>query len=328
MRRSPSPLTTLPLARAAVDRDAGRRAHENLFDELLDDPATRVLPMWRGRVTTTSASDGAGESDGPAHLALFPPDEVSAALTRVYLGTTLAASPREPIGTPVILAVLTDAAARELQPDDERWHGLRALAARLDDRDAGLATEAVAVANWHATNTHCPRCGTPTVVEMGGWMRRCFVDDNEIFPRTDPAVIVRVLDEDDRLLLGSNALWENNRWSLLAGFVEAGESFEAAVVREVAEESGVVVTDPVYLGSQPWPFPQSLMVGMGARAVPEASQLIPDGEEIVALRWFSRDDVWRERADILLPGPSSIAHAIVRDWYGGPLDEPPPREAA
>ncbi|GAB3802879.1 NAD(+) diphosphatase [Humibacter antri] len=312
----PRPLGPLPLARSAVDRDAVSRTRESLFDELLAEESTKVLPLWNGRVLTTDVEEG-------SRLTLFRADEVTSALTRVYLGRTLEGGPDEPAGTPVILSVLADAAARELQADESAWRGLRELSTTLCDRDAGLVTESVAVANWHASHTHCPRCGTPTVVEHGGWMRRCFVDNNEIFPRTDPAVIMRVLDDDDRLLLGSNALWENNRWSLLAGFVEAGESFEDAVVREVAEESGVLVTDPQYLGSQPWPFPASVMIGMEARAVAGHTEPRPDGEEILALRWFSRDDIWRQRDDILLPGGSSIAHAIVRDWYGGPLDRPP-----
>ncbi len=314
----PRPLPPLPLSRPAVDRDGASRMREALFDELLRNGATRVLPLWNGRALTSDV-----DSAAPTGLRLLRTDEVTSALTRVYLGRTLDDAPGEPAGTPVILAVLTDAAASELEPDVSRWRGLRELATRLSDRDAGLFTEAVAIANWHVSHTHCPRCGTPTVVEHGGWMRRCLVDGDEIFPRTDPAVIVRVLDEDDRILLGSNALWENNRWSLLAGFVEAGESFEAAVMREVEEESGVLVAEPQYLGSQPWPFPASVMIGMEARAVPGHTAPRPDGEEILALRWFSREDIWRERDDILLPGGSSIAHAIVRDWYGGPLDEPP-----
>lgn len=328
----PRPLGLLPLSRSAVDRDGVRRTRESLFDELLSDESARVLPLWNGRAITTDArSDDPDDVPVPgmARLVLFRTDEVTSALTRVYLGRTLEDAPGEPAGTPVILAVLTDAAAGELEPDESRWHGLRDLATRLGDRDAGLMTESVAIANWHASHTHCPRCGTPTVVEHGGWMRHCFVDNNEVFPRTDPAVIMRVLDDDDRILLGSNALWENNRWSLLAGFVEAGESFESAVQREVEEESGVLVADPRYLGSQPWPFPASVMIGMEAHAIPGHTDLRPDGEEILALRWFSRDDIWRERDDILLPGGSSIAHAIVRDWYGGPLDEPPaPRTGA
>jgi NAD+ diphosphatase len=312
-----SALATLPLSQHAVDRDAERRSHPDLFDELLADPATRILPLWNGRALMRRR-----EADA---IHLLPPDEVTAALTRVYLGRTLVDGESEPVGTPVIAAVLTDAAATELQPDESLWAGLRTAATALSGRDGELFTEALAVANWHETNTHCPRCGTPTVVEQGGWMRRCFVDGNEIFPRTDPAIIVRVLDQDDRVLLGSNAMWENNRWSLLAGFVEAGETFESAVIREVAEEAGIPVERVVYLGSQPWPFPQSLMVGYEAHlaAGHDPDAFVPDGEEILALRWFSRDDLWNERDDIRLPGASSIAHAILTDWYGGPLDAQP-----
>jgi NAD+ diphosphatase len=136
---------------------------------------------------------------------------------------------------------------------------------------------------------------------------------------------MRVIDDRERILLGSNAMWEVNRWSILAGFVEPGESFEEAVVREVAEESGVRVAAPRYLGSQPWPFPASVMIGFEARAV-DAGEVVPrpDGDEIVDLRWFSRDELWAERDDVRLPMPASIAHAIIADWYGGPLDQPPP----
>lgn len=308
---------TLPLAREAVDRDAARRGHPGLFDELLADERTRVLPLWNGRALMMD--------DTGAALTLLPSDDVTSAVVRVYLGVTLTDAPSEPAGTPVIAVVLTDAAAGELEPNDTRWVGLRQSAANLSDRDAGLFTEALAVANWHATFAYCPRCGTPTVVEQGGWMRRCLEDDNEIFPRTDPAIITAVIDTEDRILLGSNALWENNRWSLLAGFVEAGESFEAAVLREIHEEAGIRVAELQYVGSQPWPFPQSVMIGYRARLAvgqdPEA--LRPDGDEILALRWFSREDIWRERDDIMLPGGVSIAHAIVEDWYGGPLTEAP-----
>jgi NAD+ diphosphatase len=307
----------LPLARTAVDRDAQRRTHAALFDELLEDPATRLLPLWSGRALMTDAAGSA--------LALLPHEDVTSGLVRVYLGLTLDSSPSEPAGTPVIAVVLTDAAAAQLEPDESRWLSLRQVATTLSAQHAGLFVEALAIANWHASHANCPRCGTPTVVEQGGWLRRCFVDDNEVFPRTDPAIIAAVVDNEDRLLLGSNAMWEINRWSLLAGFVEAGESFESAVQREIQEESGIRVVDPEYLGSQPWPFPASIMVGFRCRIAdtqdPEA--LRPDGEEILALRWFSRDDVWRERDSILLPGPSSIAHAIVSDWYGGPLDAAP-----
>jgi NAD+ diphosphatase len=159
------------------------------------------------------------------------------------------------------------------------------------------------------------------VVEESGWVRRCPADGSQVFPRTDPAVIVLITDADDRILLGSNALWENNRYSLLAGFVEPGESLESAVIREMFEESGLHVVDPVYLGSQPWPFPASIMFGFTVRLAPGQSPeaLAPDGEEILDLRWFSRDELRAASDDIVLPGPSSIAHAIIERWLGGAL---------
>ncbi len=328
------PLAALPLSRHAVDRDHVARSRPALFDELWEEPTTRVLALWKGRAllraesveAATPASDGWSAPDaGPAALDLLPVERVSAALLRVYLGRTLVEVPGEPAGSAIVLEVLTDAAAAELEPDDVRWGNLRTLATALSDRDAGLFTEALAIANWHASHTHCPRCGTPTVVEQAGWVRRCFEDGSEVFPRTDPAVIVTVLDADDRLLLGSNAMWEHSRYSLLAGFVEPGESFEAAVEREIFEEAGVRVVDARYKGSQPWPFPASVMVGMSARLADDQppAALAPDGEEILDLRWFSRLELWEAREQVILPGRSSIARALIEDWYGGSLDEPP-----
>ncbi len=330
-----SALRDLPLSRGAVDRDHEARSRPALFDELLGEPTTRILPLWKGRALVTAGSvaaatpgsDGWGSApDGvTAALDLLPADRVTSALVRVYLGRTLVATATEPVGSAIVLSVLSDAAASELEPDEARWANLRTVGTALSDRDAGLFTEALGIANWHDSHTHCPRCGEPTVVEKGGWVRRCLNDETEIFPRTDPAVIVSVLDRDDRLLLGSNAMWENNRYSLLAGFVEPGESFEAAVEREIFEEAGVRVVDPVYLGSQPWPFPASVMVGFTARLADDQdpAALHPDGDEILELRWFTRDEVWSNHDVVILPGRTSIARAIIEDWYGGPLGEPP-----
>ncbi|HEY2557218.1 MAG TPA: NAD(+) diphosphatase [Diaminobutyricibacter sp.] len=330
-----SALRDLPLSRGAVDRDHEARSRPALFDELLGEPTTRILPLWKGRALVTAGSvaaatpgsDGWGsaEDGATAALDLLPADRVTSALVRVYLGRTLVATATEPAGSAIVLSVLSDAAASELEPDEARWANLRTVGTALSDRDAGLFTEALGIANWHDSHTHCPRCGEPTVVEKGGWVRRCLNDETEIFPRTDPAVIVSVLDRDDRLLLGSNAMWENNRYSLLAGFVEPGESFEAAVEREIFEEAGVRVVDSVYLGSQPWPFPASVMVGFTARLADDQdpAALHPDGDEILELRWFTRDEVWSNHDVVILPGRTSIARAIIEDWYGGPLGEPP-----
>lgn len=304
--RRPSALE--PVAGLLVDRDDARRSLPELFDVLLADSATRILSVSRGRVLLADASHEA--------LALLEPDRVTSAQQRVYLGLTAAG--------PVIAVSLSDAAAAELEPAESRWASPREVAAKLDELEYSLAVEALAILNWHESHPFCPRCGMPTVVERGGWVRRCFNDDREVFPRTDPAVIVRVLDASDRILLGSNRMWESNRWSLFAGFVEPGEAFEQAVLREVEEESGVSVTAPRYLGSQPWPFPASIMIGFEAHTVEDAPTPVPDGEEIVEARWFTRDELWAGRGEVLLPGEASIAHAIIADWYGGPLDAPPP----
>ena len=312
--------TRLPLSRHAVDRDHLSRSVPGLFDQLWADPATRVLPVWHGKMLLAPS-----DSTSAVHLTLLPPTSVVMSGQnpglRVYLGRSLPTDLPEPTGTRIVAVQLDDDAAARLEPDESRWVNLRMVATVLNDRDAGLFTEALGVLNWHASHAHCPRCGTATVVEEGGWVRRCPVDNSQVFPRTDPAVIVLITDADDRILLGSNAMWENNRYSLLAGFVEPGEALESAVIREMFEESGLRVTDPAYVGSQPWPFPASVMCGFTARLADDqpAHDLLPDGAEILALRWFSRQELQDAGEWMLLPGPSSIAHAMIERWLGAPL---------
>ncbi|MCZ2264736.1 NAD(+) diphosphatase, partial [Isoptericola sp. QY 916] len=190
-------------------------------------------------------------------------------------------------------------------------------------RGDALAAEAVALAAWHASHERCPRCGEPTVVEQAGWVRRCVAQDVEVYPRTDPAVIMAVVDDADRLLLGHAAHWPEGRYSTLAGYVEPGEGLEQAVRREVAEETSVVIGDApgdvVYRGSQPWPFPASLMLGFRARAV--ATDVEVDGTEVTAARWFTREELAAGVAagEVGLPGRPSIARALVEEWYGEEL---------
>lgn len=299
----------LPLSRFEVDRDYLARERVDLLSELDADPATRVLAVFDGRVLVR-ADDS---------LRLLTVEEAPFAEIRVYLGrsTTAAVTGSEPAGMRVVAVQLEE----PMEIPDARWENLRVAGSRLSSRDAGLVTEALGILNWHATHRFSPRTGEPTTVEKAGWVRRD-ASGNELFPRTDAAVIVGVTDADDRILLGSNALWESNRFSLLAGFVEPGESLEAAVMREVFEESGVRVTDPVYLGSQPWPFPASLMLGFTARVDTERpGEMEPDGAEILALRWFSRDELRASLGTVLLPGPTSIAHAIIEHWLGEPITD-------
>jgi NAD+ diphosphatase len=194
------------------------------------------------------------------------------------------------------------------------------VGALLGDRDAGLLTQAVALANWHVTHTHCPVDGTPTVPDPSGHFTVCPKDGTEHFPRTDPAVIMLVTDPDDRCLLARNAAWPGRRVSILAGFVEPGESAEQAVIREVAEETGIKVTNVRYVASQPWPMPRSLMLGFRADAL--AGQAISvDHDELAEAYWFSRDELLAaiKAREIALPPPVSIARHIIESWFGGPL---------
>ena len=301
-----------PLARWELDRDYLSRARPELFDELWGNDATRVLAMHAGKVLLRA------DSQTPK-LNLMQVDQVPTANLRVYLGKTSSATSSEAAGAAIVLAIVNENSANQIEPDASKWIGLRSLGAELSDRDAGLFTQALALYNWHEINQHCPKCGTPTVVEQGGWARRCFKDNNEIFPRTDPAIIVAITDQQDRILLGSQGTWEQNRWSILAGFVEAGESLEAAVVREMKEECGLEVFEVEYLYSQSWPFPQSLMLGFKAKA-DSSIEFVPDGEEIVKLRWFSRAEIAAEAKSILLPSDSTISRALIELWYGSAID--------
>ena len=301
-----------PLARWELDRDYLSRSRPELFDELWSLESTRVLVLHQGKALVRKGL-------ASPELSLLSVEKVPAANLRVYLGKTTIETALEPKGSAIVLAVVNDNSAMSIEADPLLWQSLRTLGSELSDRDAGLFTQSLAVANWHEINQHCPKCGTPTVIEQGGWARRCFKDDNEIFPRTDPAIIVAITDQEDRILLGSQGTWEQNRWSILAGFVEAGESLEAAVVREMKEECGLEVFDVEYLYSQSWPFPQSLMLGFTAKA-DSSIEFLPDGEEIVNLRWFSRADIAAEAKSLLLPSDSTISRALIELWYGSAID--------
>lgn len=302
----------LPLARTAVDRD--HRARLDGLEGILTDPSARAVVLHEGKALLA----------GPGRLALLPVTEVPAATLTVYLGRSTTDAPDLPLGSPVLAFAVDDPTPYLAPGSTAEWGDLRRIGAQLDERDAGLFTEALAIVNWHAVYGFSPREGRATEAAHAGWVRRDPETGQEFYPRTDAAVIVAVTDADDRLLLGSNAMWEANRYSLLAGFVEPGESLEAAVAREVLEESGIRVADPEYLGSQPWPFPASLMVGFRAVVAPGApTDLHPDGEEIRDLRWFTRDDLATavDAGEVLLPGSTSIARAIIEHWYGGDLPE-------
>lgn len=198
--------------------------------------------------------------------------------------------------------------------------------ATLRDAEVGqtlheVATAAIAVLAWHDSTVRCERCGGQTRMACGGFQRECDDCGKEAFPRHDPAMIVAVLDADDRLLLAHQASWAPGRVSILAGFLEAGESAEHAVVREVAEESGLQVEAVRYLASQAWPFPRSLMLGFVARG---HGELQVDEREIAWARWFSRDELDAAIAagEVTHPPNHSIASRIIALWRDGRLPAP------
>ena len=319
----------LPLSRSGVDRAALLRLEDGFVASALADDSTRVLLVCDGAVVTSRRSRVAllGPSEVPA---LATDDDGWLLLGRGEAGETYLArrvpdrrpAPRVGEASDILVhAAPTGAGPAPVPalPDGLGWTPLRDIGADLTAHEAGLATTAVALDAWHARHPRCPRCGARTRVAQAGWTRVCVDDGSEHYPRTDPAVIMAVVDDDDRILLGHAAHWAAGRWSTLAGFVEAGESLEHAVRREVAEETGVLVGDVDYRGSQPWPFPASLMIGFRARAI--STEVTVDGVELTEARWFSRAELAEavRTGDVLPPGRASIARALVEEWFGGPL---------
>jgi len=283
-----------------LSRVAHDRAH---LARSLPDPTTG-RPV---RVLTVDAQRAVPVCEGPTGPQLIWDEQPELPLGAVYLG--------EADGVPYA----TVRGERSLTVNGravDAWSGLREIGADLGDLDAGLLVQAIGILEWHERNRFSPLSGAATIIERAGWSQRDPSTGAEIFPRTDPAVIMLVHDGADRVVLGRQAVWPPGRFSILAGFVEPGESAEAAVAREVTEEVGLRVTDIRYVGSQPWPFPQSLMLGFVARAE-GGDTLVPDPTEIEEARWFTRDELIRGAGPAVLPPPVSIARHILDRWVAG-----------
>lgn len=303
----------LALSRSRVDRLARVRTDDAELAALLQRGSTRVIEL---------RADTAAVLPDPTRLLLRAPRPEDAQGEVWFLG-------REDGVDYVAVTVGAGADARQAPGDaaDGRapatgattWVGLREVGADLDDRDAGLLTAATALRAWHDRHGHCPRCGAATQVVQGGWLRRCPQDRSEHHPRTDPAVIMAITDPADRLLLATGLPWPQGRLSVLAGFVEAGESLEAAVVREVEEEVGVRVGRLVYRGNQPWPFPGSLMLAYRGQA--EGTDLRIQESELRSAGWYTRQELAQglREGRLTLPSRVSIAHRLIEEWFGGPL---------
>ena len=249
---------------------------------------------------------------------------------RVVLGSAAAFADKPP-GDAVFLGRIADGrhvwAVRAVleAPDDDAGRVIdpRRTSHGFDDVSAQLVACALALLNWHDSARFSPHDGSPTTSIRSGWARRNLLTGHEDFPRIDPAVICLVHDGDDRAVLARQTMWPPRLFSLLAGFVEAGESFESCVVREIAEEIGLEVSDVRYLGSQPWPFPRSLMIGFHALGDPDQEFAFNDGE-IAEAAWFTRAEGraaleigdWSSDSTsrLLLPGSISIAREIIESW--------------
>jgi NAD+ diphosphatase len=293
------------LSGAAYDRVSHRR----------NDPAWLESAWPQARVVVLSAEGTTPVVRGSdvVRLELRQPSSMAPGPPRRFLG--------------VVDEVPYFAVTVPAEADD--WAGLREVGASTDDVQAGLLTTAVALEQWHSRHQRCPLCGTATDETQAGWTRTCPRDGSQHFPRTDPAVIMLVHDGADRCLLGRGITWAPGRFSTLAGFVEPGESLEAAVAREVFEEVGITVDAVSYVASQPWPFPSSLMLGFTAR-VAGHPPLQPDRVEVAEAGWFTREQVrqaaaWTDsgatpHTDAVLRGvspPLSISRYLIDRWLAG-----------
>jgi NAD+ diphosphatase len=277
-------------------------------DHLRDD-ATALDALWPEARVLLLEDDGRAFADADA-------------LPLAVTGADLGGGP----GTAVFLGVRAGQAwfaqrAATTALDAPSRIDLRAAASRWPAHEATAFAQARAVLHWHARHRHCGVCGSAVDFVRGGWLGRCRACGADHYPRTDQAIIAAVTD-GSRLLLGRQTGWPRNRWSVLAGFVEPGESLEQTVAREVMEETGVRVRSARYLASQPWPFPGSLMLGFLADAEPDAPVA---GDELEDVRWFDAAEVrdglsrdWSATDDgsngIVLSAPISIARWLITQW--------------
>lgn len=291
----------LPLAQGVLDRAAHLRVDESALEELM---LAGIYYQFRDQrwVTTKGA------------LTQFSYSEIQTladAGELYFLG----------LESGQIGHFLFNAPILQDQFDPEELLSLRDIAAQLSFLQIGIAVHGQALALWHNSHRFCSRCGLETFPIQSGSIRSCS-QDHQHHPRTDPAIIVLIRDRDDRIMLGHQATWPERRFSAFAGFVEPGESFESAVLREVAEESGIQVRELRYLGSQPWPFPASVMVAYEVIADnPEDARA--DGLEITELKWWTRAQLKSESdsGELILPPKISVARAMIDRWFSEKSDE-------
>ena len=283
-------LLELPLSRTKLDRSAHLRSDAAALDELWS--RAKIIELIGDRFLTSGNS--------LSYVASSTPGE------RYFLGL-------DGNGVPYFVA---HRKAENVEYPAE-FQTLRSLGKHLDELQIGAAVHALALSQWHDAHSRCAKCGGETKSILGGAVRECASCAAQHHPRTDPAVIVLVKDSSDRILLGRQKIWPAKRFSTFAGFVEPGESFENCVHREVREECGGDVVSMKYLGSQPWPFPASIMIAYEAE-ISNPSSVKEDGEEIEEIIWLTREELKKKVAsgDLLLPPAISVARAMINSWYG------------
>ena len=313
-------------AGAGLDRAAPLRSDEAAQARMRADPSARVLPLWHAKPLVT------GEAD--LSLALLPLDHAcldAATEPPVFLGLT-AAGPRfaadlsawEPAEGEVAPVGTTPFDGSEQPhpdaPDGARFIDLRAIMARLTPLDAAMAATARGLQEWHRTHPFCARCGGRSAIAQAGWQRLCPSCGASHFPRTDPVVIM-LITHGNSVLMGRAPVWPAGMYSLLAGFIETGETVEAAVRREVFEEAGVPVGRVSYLASQPWPFPASLMLGCRGEALSREIRI--DREELDDARWMTREEILSalsgDTPGILPARRGAIARTLLESWLADRL---------
>ncbi len=283
----------LPLAKSAVDRAAHLRTDEAALDAL-----------WlKAKIIHFNGEKYLADENGlvflnPSKLVDGAPIDGE----RYFLGLDSDGVAYFVFNSPLLLA------------PEESYKLLRE--ANLNELQIGIAVHGQSLALWHKRHPKCSTCGADSRPALAGSVRRCTACETEHYPRTDPAIIVLLRDQDDRILLGRQQVWPEHRFSTFAGFVEPGESFEAAVIREVQEEANAKVHSIEYVGSQPWPFPASLMIAFSA-IISDPQNAQPDGEEIVEIKWLDRDSIIEglKSETLLLPPPLSVARAMIEAWY-------------
>ncbi len=307
---------------SGLDRAAYLRADE---EALANDPSALWTPVWRGKPLMSPDAD----SGGTALTGLVSDHPVLAeGGERVFLGLD-GRRPRfavdlphwEPDEAADTLGAFHDP-SRQAHPRiaGAAFTELRAAMTGLTPRDAELAATARGLLEWHRSHGFCARCGARSHAVQAGWQRHCPECGRVHFPRTDPVVIMLVL-HGNSVLMGRAPGWPEGMYSLLAGFVEPGETIEAAVRRETFEETGVHVGEVGYLASQPWPFPASLMLGCHARAT--SREIAPDRDEIESARWMTREEVMASFAGtggVTPARPGAIAHFLLSAWVADRLD--------